>query len=439
MVEIPTKLVTESWLVLGQMAPYLLFGFLVAGVLSVAISPAWVERHLGRRGFRPVVAASLLGVPLPLCSCGVIPVSASIRRHGASRSATTAFLLSTPQTGVDSIAVTYALLGPIFAVFRPLAALMTGIFGGALVEWCGEADGPDQPEGQAEDACAETCCDTNRGENVLVRALRYGFVTLPRDIGPALLVGILVAAAIAAVVPEGRLHAYLGGGVVSILCLMAVGVPVYVCATASVPIAAGFLHAGASPGAALAFLIAGPATNAATLTTVWKVMGRRTTLLYLLTVAASAVVGGLALDWLIPAARAAMPVLGEHHHEVIEGGWLGPVSAALLLVVLAWSYGVKESKKKEPAADESQSADGPGAGQRVQLYIRGMTCSHCAETVRRTLAERQNVSSVDVDLGRGLAVVVGNRLDGRQLQAAVTELGYSATQGEHDEPVELSG
>ncbi|NQT13060.1 MAG: SO_0444 family Cu/Zn efflux transporter [Planctomycetes bacterium] len=430
MYDIPAKLVTESWLVLGQMAPYLLLGFLVAGVLSVCISPAWVERHLGRRGLRPVVAASLLGVPLPLCSCGVIPVSASIRRHGASRSATTAFLLSTPQTGVDSIAVTYALLGPVFALFRPLAALLTGILGGTLVEWFTEADEADPPEGPAASTCTESCCDGDRRQNVVLQALRYGFVTLPRDIGAALLVGILIAAAIAAAVPEGQLHAYLGTGIVSILCLMALGVPVYVCATASVPIAAGFMHAGASPGSALAFLIAGPATNAATLTTVWRVMGRRTTFLYVLTVATSAVVGGLTLDWLVPAAQVIVPALGEHHHQVIEGGWLEPGSAVVLLIVLAWSYAASGHKKEEPMANDDKTAGGPDAQQRVALRVQGMTCSHCADTVRRTLAEREGVSSVDVDLKRGSAIIVGNRLDGRQLQAAVTELGYQATQGE---------
>src|SRR3972149_283723 len=130
----------ESWSVLGQMAPYLLFGFLMAGVLSVCVSPQFVQRHLGGRGFGPVLKAALLGVPLPLCSCGVIPVSASFRRHGASRAATVSFLLSTPQTGVDSIAITYALLGLVFAAFRPLAALATGLLGGLLVMFFAESN-----------------------------------------------------------------------------------------------------------------------------------------------------------------------------------------------------------------------------------------------------------------------------------------------------------
>jgi len=426
MFDIVIRLVAESWLVLGQMAPYLLFGFLVAGLLSVCISPEWVERHLGRRGLRPVLAASLFGVPLPLCSCGVIPVSASIRRHGASRAATTAFLLSTPQTGVDSIAVTYALLGPVFAIFRPLAALLTGIFGGSLVQLFGDTDRDHDAEGSPPDACTEACCEGLDRHGVLVRALRYGLVTLPRDIGPALLVGILIAGAIAALVPQNQLQAYVGGGILSILLLMAVGVPLYVCATASVPIAAGLMHIGASPGAALAFLIAGPATNAATLTTVWKVLGRRTALLYIITVAVSAIAFGLLLDWLVPTVKAALPELGTHDHLAAESGWLAHAAAISLLAVLAYSYLSGAHHEKEPADSEEKAGGDSSGTRRLELEISGMTCSHCASSVRRCLVECQGVQSADVNLQQGRAVVVGNDLDPQQLTAAVTELGYRA-------------
>ena len=331
-------IVTGSWLVLGQMAPYLLFGFLAAGALSVLISPDWVERHLGRAGLGAVLKASLFGVPLPLCSCSVIPVSVSIRRHGASRAATTAFLLSTPQTGVDSIAVTYALLGPIFAIFRPLAALLTGLVGGGLVQLLGESEGVRGVDDSGSGACTEACCQEEGRPGRLRRILKYGLVTLPRDIGPALLVGILIAGAMAALVPPDYLAAYIGGGVLSILLMMAAGVPVYVCATASVPIAAGLMHLGGSPGAALAFLIAGPATNAASFTTMWKALGKRTAILYLLTVGASALGFGLVLDWLIPAAAVTLPELAGHTHLQTGAGWPYHVSAVALLAILLYSY-----------------------------------------------------------------------------------------------------
>ena len=199
---------------------------------------------------------------------------------------------------MDNIAVTYALLGPIFAVFSPIAAFMTGLVGGGLVQLFGERDGDEQSANEKNHACTDACCADKESRNIVWRSLNYGFVTLPRDIGLALLVGVLIAGTIAAVVPDNQWQTYLGGGIVSILIMMAVGVPIYVCSSASVPIAAGLIHMGASPGAALAFLISGPATNAATITTTWKLLGRRTALLYLLTIAISAIGCGLLLDWI---------------------------------------------------------------------------------------------------------------------------------------------
>jgi len=428
MLDLITRILTESWLALGQMAPYLLLGFLVAGVLSVCIPPAWVERHLGRHGLGPVFTASLIGVPLPLCSCGVIPVSASIRRHGASRAATTAFLISTPQTGVDSIAVTYALLGPVFAVFRPLAALLSGFIGGFLVQLFDTPNGGQQATEADREACAEAYCQGRGGRGVVARALQalqYGLVRLPRDIGTALLVGILIAGLMAALVPQGRLEQYVGGGIVAILLLMAVGVPVYVCATASVPIAAGFMHVGASPGAALAFLIAGPATNATALTTIWKVLGRRTTVLYGLTVAASAIAFGLLLDWLIPAVEAPMPPLGRHAHTAAGAGWLPHLSAVLLLAVVGFSFWAAAHRSEAEAGRRERASSKPPMERRLELSVKGMRCSHCAETVRRSLVECEGVDRADVDLERGRAAVVGDNVDAGRLAAAVTALGYS--------------
>lgn len=169
------------------------------------------------------------------------------------------------------------------------------------------------------------------------RALEYGFVALPRDIGLALLVGVVIAGAITAITPPNQWQPYLGGGVLAMVLMMALGIPIYVCASASVPIAAGLIHLGASPGAALAFLIAGPATNAATIATVWKLLGGRTALLYLLTIAISAVAGGLTLDWLMPTFHAVTPPTA-HVHEAMGFDWLSTFWAILLLAIVAFSY-----------------------------------------------------------------------------------------------------
>src|SRR3989339_789992 len=188
----------EFWSVLAEMSPYLLFGFFAAGILSVLVSQEIVERHLGGRGFWPLFKASAFGVPLPLCSCGVIPVSMSLHKHGASKGATISFLLSTPQTGVDSILVTYSLLGPVFAVFRPLAALATGIIGGTLVNVFGYKNHEKQ---EKVAKCTDSCCGEKK--NRLSAGLKYGFITLPGDIGKELMIGLIVAALISAIVPDG--------------------------------------------------------------------------------------------------------------------------------------------------------------------------------------------------------------------------------------------
>jgi uncharacterized protein len=426
MIETLVNVVRESWSVLGQMAPYLLFGFLAAGLLSVCISPEFVERHLGGRGFAPVLKAALLGVPLPLCSCGVIPVSASIRRHGASRAATTSFLLSTPQTGVDSIAITYALLGLVFAVFRPVVALATGLLGGLLVMLFAQPNQVRQNGTSQPPRCTEACC-TGKQRNVVWRAIRYGFIDLPRDIGIPMLVGVLIAGVIGTLVPPNQWQPYLGGGIVSIVLMMAIGTPLYVCASASVPIAAGLMHAGASPGAALAFLIAGPGTNAATITTIWKLMGGRTALLYLFTIAVSAIVGGLTLDWLSPATPIAMSDMAAHAHEAMGGSWLATFWAVLLLAVLAFSYAAKPRGEADNASEVNPPGDAPQPPDRLELAVGGMTCDHCVAAVTRALAQCRGVATAQVDLATGRATVAGDHFSAQEVAAAVESAGYRAS------------
>jgi len=336
------NIVLAFWATLCEMAPYLLFGFLVAGALSVFVSPEVVERHLGGRGIWPVLKASLFGVPLPLCSCGVIPVAASLRRHGSSKGSTTAFLLSTPQTGVDSIMVTWSLLGPVFAVFRPFAAFAAGLVGGSIIE---AADGGDGDEIDAE-PCTEECCTHSEDQTRLARALRYGFLVLPRDIGKPLLVGLLVAGAISAFVPDDFFAETIGTGIGAMLVMMLLGIPVYVCATASVPIAAAMIAKGVLPGAALVFLMTGPATNAAAIATLWKMLGKRTALIYLAVVAFTALGSGLLLDYLFNITG----VSPGHTGVWMLPGWLKVLSAVMLLAVLGSAL-LSRPKKREKDAD----------------------------------------------------------------------------------------
>ncbi|MHC4359229.1 MAG: SO_0444 family Cu/Zn efflux transporter [Planctomycetota bacterium] len=327
MADFAKTIVVDFWATVAEMSPYLLFGFFMAGILSVFVSQSLVERHLGGKGIWPLVKASIFGVPLPLCSCGVIPVSMSLHKHGAGKGASISFLLSTPQTGVDSIFVTLSLLGPVFAVFRPLAAFATGIIGGSLVNIFDKNDEGDAP---APEKYTDECYGDNRKRSRITRGLKYGFVTLPRDIGKAMLAGLIVAAFISALVPDGFFAEKLGTGIFAMIVMMFLGIPVYVCATASVPVAAALILKGLTPGAALVFLMTGPATNAASFITIWKTLGRRTAIVYLTTVAGCALAGGILFDYIAGGANFA--VAARH-------GWMLPppvkfVSAVALLAIL---------------------------------------------------------------------------------------------------------
>lgn len=322
------EIAAEFWATVAEMSPFLLFGFFVAGVLSVLVSQAFVERHLGGAGLWPLIKASVFGVPLPLCSCGVIPVSMSLHKHGAGKGSTISFLLSTPQTGVDSIFVTLSLLGPIFAIFRPVAAFATGIIGGSLVDAFEPKTAQQSPE-----KCTDECCSDTAAEGRAQRALKYGFITLPRDIGKAMLVGLIAAAVISVLVPSDFFAEHLGTGIFAMVVMMFLGIPVYVCATASVPVAAALIMKGLTPGAALVFLMTGPATNAASFVTIWKALGRRTALLYLVAVAGCALASGIALDYI--AAGLEFDIITRH-------AWMLPdiakhISAVLLLLLLAYA------------------------------------------------------------------------------------------------------
>jgi len=328
---------------MAEMSPYLLFGFLVAGILSVLISQRLVERHLGGKGIWPLVKASAFGVPLPLCSCGVIPVSVSLHKHGASKGSTISFLLSTPQTGMDSIFVTLSLLGPLFAIFRPLAAFATGIVGGSLVNVFARSS---EDENRVPQKRTDECCDGDRNSHRLARGLKYGFVTLPRDIGKAMLIGLVVAAVISALVPDGYFAEKLGTGIFAMVVMMFLGIPVYVCATASVPVAAALILKGLTPGAALVFLMTGPATNAASFVTIWKVLGRTTAIIYLAIVAGCAFLSGILLDYI---------AAGLDFETATRPAWMLPpaikyVSAVVLLGVLFFAV---FNKAKHPEASHS--------------------------------------------------------------------------------------
>ncbi len=400
--------ILELWGLTKDMSPYLLLGFLIAGVLSVVISPASVQKNLGGKGLFPIVKASLFGIPLPLCSCGVIPVATSLYKHGANRSATTSFLISTPQTGVDSILVTYSLLGPIFAIFRPIAALLAGIVGGLAVEL--SDNGSESNVKPAEDA-------DHGDKSIFRRIYEYGFISLPQDIGKPLILGIVVAAMISLVIPDDFFASYLGTGFMGLIIIMFAGIPIYVCATASVPIALALMNIGLSPGAAFVFLMTGPATNAATISTVWKILGKKTAFIYLAAVSGCSLVAGLVINLF-------SSEIGLHihsHDHWMMPTWLQITSSVLLLSILVNSllrlYFPTRFKREN--AIESREAG-------LVFSVSGMTCNHCVNSVTSAILEVTNVEDVNVNLGSGETKINGNNINIDEVVESITSSGYSA-------------
>ncbi|WP_190275306.1 SO_0444 family Cu/Zn efflux transporter [Pseudodesulfovibrio mercurii] len=349
--EMVFNVLAESWHVLVEASPYVLFGFFVAGLLKGFVPDAFMARHLGGRSVGSVFKAAVIGVPLPLCSCGVLPTALGLRRQGASKGATTAFMISTPETGVDSMAVTYALIDPLMTAIRPVAASLTAVFAGVLINlFPDEKDAPAPLAGLADGLSAgpapRSSCGCGGSCAVPPRAtfgarfasgMRHAFGEMIEDIGRWLLVGVLVAGLISALVPADALDHWVGSGPLSYLAMLVVALPLYVCATASTPIAASLLLKGLSPGAALVFLLAGPATNGATITVMLKTLGKRAAGLYV----ASIVVCSLALAWATDHLYAALGLdirATVSNVDELLPHWVGVASALILLTLVARSF-----------------------------------------------------------------------------------------------------
>jgi uncharacterized membrane protein YraQ (UPF0718 family) len=291
-------------------ARWLVLGLILGGLLKTLLPLEWLEKHLKGEGLGPVIKAALLGAPLPLCSCGVLPAALGLRRAGASRSATTSFLVSTPETGVDSVSVTYALLGPVMAIARPIAAIVSAIVAGLLVARTETLNKPDEccemPLTKvgccSGNASTVDCCSGSQSKEPvqadILSGIHYAFTDLLDGILLWLLIGLLFSAAVQTWMPAEFLTAW-GSGLPAMLVMIAISIPMYVCATASTPIAAGLMMSGISPGTVLVFLLAGPASNIGSLGVIQKELGKYAMLAYLGSVALVAILFGLLLDWVI--------------------------------------------------------------------------------------------------------------------------------------------
>lgn len=373
-----TLYLNALWLLSLQAAPWLLLGLLVGGLFKSLLPTAFLQRHLTKGGFSSVLKAALLGIPLPLCSCGVIPAALGLRKAGASRSATTSFLVSTPETGVDSISISYAMLGPFMAIIRPIAALFSALISGFLVLFFVEKD-----ESQHAKPCSSqttsSCCASTKAEvehashrQTLFDGIYYAFNDLFRSILKWLVIGLMFAALVEAFVPHDGLLKW-GDGWLTMLLMMLIGIPMYVCATGSTPIAAGFLAAGISPGAVLVYLLAGPATNMATLGIIREQLGRRSMWLYLLGIMSSALFFGFLTNALSDFFHVKNQ-MQETHAMLPYGLQLG--SLLLLFMIAIFPLLKKTLPTKQAAATVESSAS--CCGSQAPTAKQSKTSSCCS-------------------------------------------------------------
>ena len=325
-----------AWGILYDAGFYVVFGMQAAGLIHLFISRDWLVKHLGGRGFGPVLKAALLGAPMPLCSCSVLPAACALRSKGAGRGATVSFLISTPETGIDSIAMTWALIGPLMAIVRPIAAVATGMVAGFFETLRDRREPPPQ---QAWPLC--TICNSNDCEHVAKptrwsRFWTFVLCDIGDDLGPSLALGLLAAGVLGVLIPDNFFERYVGSPWISMLVMLAVGLPMYVCATASTPLAAVLVAKGLSPGAALVFLLVGPATNIATILVVSRMLGKASAALYVGTIAVMSLVCGAVLDLTVGALK--VNVFSGEGHELLPP-WLLTAGAVLLSVFLAVSLG----------------------------------------------------------------------------------------------------
>lgn len=423
----------------AEMAPYLLLGFFFAGMLRAFVPKNIYKKHLAPRTMKSVVKAAVLGIPLPLCSCGVIPTSVGLRREGASHGACTSFLIATPQTGVDSIAATYSLMGLPFAIIRPVAALFTALFGGWLVNRYARDDeatsarnaqmrsadecscGHEHNHGDHCDHDGDSCChheeiDESTLWSKFAGSMRYAFVEMLQDVGKWLVVGLLIAALITVAVPNEWLAALHEYKLLNMLIVLAVAIPMYVCATGSIPIAVSLMAKGLTPGAALVLLMAGPAVNSASMLVIGKVFGRRTLSLYVISIVIGAMTFGLCIDYFLPQewfTVSSMITTGAHcSHCLTTWDWIW---TAIFLVLLANAFALQLMHSRHHHHEHD-----------VHIYIYkvdGMSCNHCKEGVEEAIKSVGGVETVEVDLVKGVAYVSGSH-DADKLTTAVKAIGF---------------
>ena len=415
-----------------SMGFYMMIGLLMVGLMNIFLKKEFIANHLGKNNIWSIIKASLLGVPLPLCSCGVVPTGLYLKDKGASDSTAVSFLISTPQTGVDSIIATYGLMGLTFAWYRPLAAFISGIAGGVFVKLFGKKKS-ESTEVKAEHN-QETCSGTSDDivEDVhakpfpmkerIKKSTSYAFGTFLSDISIHFIVGLLIAALISVLIPDTLLvELGINSGIWAMLVMIVIGLPMYICSTSSIPIALSLMAKGVSPGAAFVFLFMGPFTNVASLAVISKKMGKRTTALYVLGAIITALAFGFLLDVLAPVLS--FPAYSDIQHHGITGAWdIFEVVIAGLFFLLVF-YNIFQKIKAKIISGKKTS---DSAGRQYTFKVNGMHCDGCASGVRDKLIAVKGIKSADVIFDTSLAIVTAD-ISPEDIMELIEKAGYSAS------------
>ena len=446
-----------------EMSPFLLLGFFLAGVMHAFIPGRYYTEYLSRPTFRSVLNASLIGIPLPLCSCGVIPTAMSLRKEGASKGSVAAFLICTPQTGVDSIIATASLMGWPFAIMRPIAAFVMAIAGGTVVNMVDR-----QTEAVATARSSEEHKEPHGAFwQKMGVALRYAFVDMMEDIGKWLVVGLVVDGLITVFVPDSFFVAFQGNTWASMLLVMCLVLPMYLCATGSIPIAVALMMKGLTPGAGLLLLIAGPACNLASMLIVRKVMGMRTLVAYI----GSIVVGSVFFGWLTDylhfngVINFMSGITSQEACCTEHTSWFSWLCTAALTLMLIYALVLPKIGLRKSAGchchdhchDEACGCghhhaeedchchdhghdEACGCGHHheeedchchnhngensVRIYhIKGMTCNHCRAAAHGALERTEGVKSVSIDLATREARITGTATR-EALASSLSDIGF---------------
>lgn len=399
---------------INRMSPYILLGFFLAGVMHAFVPNGLYQKYLGTKSFRSVLNAAILGVPIPLCSCGVIPTAMSLRKEGASKGAAVSFLIATPQTGIDSIIATYSLMGLPFALLRPIAALFTALFGGQMVNLT------DNDKNETAPSKTKACSSVKSSfKDKVIETFRYAYVEMIQDIGRWLIVGLVVAGLITVFVPESFFALFAGNSLLSMLLVLVFAIPMYLCATGSIPIAVALMMKGLSPGTALVLLMAGPAVNAASMLVVGKVLGKKTLLIYILSITLGAILFGLGIDYLLPPEWFSAPIA-----RMAECSECGPsvfnIICTITLILLLVNAMILRYRHKKNCTEDA-------CIEMEKIYkIEGLRCNRCKENAEKAIASIEGVESVSIDLASGEAVVKGT-FDEASMKKAVESLGFKVT------------